>query len=80
MAVQGLVKKTKRTSDARQYDVMITPKGEALFSKITRNSITEIFGELSPRDQKGFYIKLKKLMVKAYKVLGIKHQSNIFLE
>jgi DNA-binding MarR family transcriptional regulator len=80
MALQGLIKKTKRTSDARQYNVIITPKGEALFNKITRNSITDIFSSLSERDQKGLYIKLKKLVVKAYKVLGKKRHPNIFID
>jgi DNA-binding MarR family transcriptional regulator len=80
MALQGLIKKNKSTADARQYDIVITPKGEALFSKITRNSITDIFSVLTPRDQNGLHIKLKKLVLKAYKVAGKKPHPNIFLE
>ena len=69
MAVQGLVKKVRSSSDARQYNVTITEKGRALFRTITRHSITEIFSCLSERDRQGLDNGLKKLMVKAYKAL-----------
>jgi len=74
MALQGLIKKTKNPHDARQYSVTFTTKGQTLFNKITHHTITEVFSVLSERDQKGLNVKLKKLMFKAYKVLGKKFQ------
>jgi DNA-binding MarR family transcriptional regulator len=69
MALQGLVKKVRSTSDARRYNVIITEKGRALFRTITRYSITDIFSCLSERDGKELDSGLKKLMAKAYKAL-----------
>jgi DNA-binding MarR family transcriptional regulator len=80
MTLQGLIKKTKSPTDARQYSVTFTPKGQTLFSKITHDTITEIFSVLSERDQKGLHIKLKKLMMKTYKVLGKKFQRIVYTE
>jgi DNA-binding MarR family transcriptional regulator len=78
MALQGLIKKNKSTADARQYNIVLTPKGAALFNKITRSSIADIFSVLTPRDQNGLRLKLKKLMLKAYKALGKKPHFEMF--
>ncbi|MHB8104319.1 MAG: MarR family winged helix-turn-helix transcriptional regulator [Dehalococcoidales bacterium] len=80
MALQGLIKKVRSTTDARQFDIMMLPKGQSLFNKITRNSITEILSELSVREQNSISIKLRKLMLKAYKLIGRKLQPNIFVD
>jgi DNA-binding MarR family transcriptional regulator len=78
MALQGLIKKIKNTSDARQFDIILMPKGQNLFNKITRSSITDILSELSVREQNSLYIKLKRLMTKAYKRMGKKQHPSIF--
>jgi DNA-binding MarR family transcriptional regulator len=80
MVKQGLVKKIRSKSDARQYNVVITETGELLFRKTTRNSITDIFAALSESDRKGLGKGLSKLMVKAYQVLGKEYQSNVLAE
>lgn len=77
MVKQGLVKKIRSKSDARQYNVVITEMGEALFRKTTRNSIINIFAVLSQSNRKGLGKGLSKLMVKAYQVLGKDYQSNV---
>jgi len=80
MAKQGLVKKLKSASDARQYDVITTEKGQTLFSRTTRNAITDIFSALSGREKKELDTGLKKLRAKAYKLLGKKYQPNVLSE
>ena len=69
MAAQGLVKKVRSSTDARQYNVTITEKGKVLFRTITRHSITDIFSCLSGRDRQGLDTGLKRLMAKAYQAL-----------
>jgi len=80
MSKQGLVKKVKNASDARQYDVMITKKGQELFGGTTRKSITDIFSALSAREKKELEKGLKKLRARAYKLLGKKYQPNVLSE
>lgn len=80
MAKQGLVNKVKSASDARQYDVIITEKGRALFSRTTKNAITAIFSALSGREKKELDTGLKKLRARAYKLLGKKYQPNVLSE
>ncbi len=80
MAKQGLVNRIRSVSDARQYNVIITEKGQALFRTTTRNSITDIFSGLSEGDKKGLDKGLKRLLAKAYQVLGKKYQSNVLSE
>jgi DNA-binding MarR family transcriptional regulator len=79
MAIQGLVKKIRNASDARQLNLMITEKGEALFKSVTKNSITEIFSTLSECDQKTLTAGLRKLMLSAYEALGKTFQNNVLL-
>jgi DNA-binding MarR family transcriptional regulator len=79
MALKGLIKKRKSNTDARQYNVNITSKGAALFSKITRNSINETFSRLKPRAQNILYIKLRKLALSAYKTMGKKPHPRMFV-
>lgn len=79
MALKGLIKKRKSDIDARQYNVSITPKGAALFSKLTRNSINETFSRLTPRTQSILYTKLRKLALSAYKTIGIKPHPRMFV-
>ncbi len=80
MAKQGLVRKVRSTSDARQYDVIITQKGRELFGRTTRNAITDIFSSLSASEKKELDRGLKKLRDRAYKLLGKKHQPNVLPE
>jgi DNA-binding MarR family transcriptional regulator len=77
MAKIALVKKIRQASDARQYDVSITEKGLALFEKVTRDSIKDIFSALSENDKKGLEKGLKKLREKAYRLLGNEYRPNM---
>ena len=79
MVLNGLIKKSKSNTDARQYNVNITPKGAALYSKITMNSINETFSRLKPRAQSILYIKLRKLALSAYKTMGKKPHPRMFV-
>ncbi len=69
MAAQGLAKKVRSPTDARQYNVVITEKGERLFRTITRQSITDIFSCLSEPDRQALDDRLKKLLKKAYQAV-----------
>jgi DNA-binding MarR family transcriptional regulator len=77
MAKQGLVKKARSASDARQYDVIMTEKGQELFGRTTRDSIADIFSALSASEKRELYRGLKKLRARAYKLLGKKYQPNV---
>ena len=70
MAKQGTVKKIKNQKDLRQYNVLITRKGQELFKQITRDSIKKAFSCLSEEDKKGLDIRLNALLMNAYKING----------
>jgi DNA-binding MarR family transcriptional regulator len=80
MVRQGLVDKIRSTADARRYNVVITEKGRTHYRSTTRNSITQIFSGLTEANKRGLDKGLEKLLVKAYKVLGRKYQSNVLSE
>ncbi len=76
MEKQGLVKKNKRHTDHRGYNVLITPKGQELFRRITRDSIKNAFACLSDEDKKGLDIRLKSLLIHAYELNGKEFKLN----
>jgi DNA-binding MarR family transcriptional regulator len=70
MSKQELVKKIKTPNDNRIYQVVVTPKGESLFHKVTHESIDMVFSSLSEREKRELQTHLNRLMTKAYKMLG----------
>ncbi len=72
MAAQGIVKKVRSASDARQYNVTITAKGRALYRTMTRDSVKEIFSCLSSEEREELDKGLKKLLLKAFQELDEK--------
>jgi DNA-binding MarR family transcriptional regulator len=70
MAKQGLVTKVKSQQDLRGYNIVITRKGQELFKRITRDSITNAFSCLSEDDKKGLDVRLQSLLIHAYELNG----------
>ncbi len=70
MAKQGLVSKVKTPDDKRVFKVIITDKGRSLFGKVSRESITTTFAVLSEEDKVDLDTRLRKILLKAYALLG----------
>jgi DNA-binding MarR family transcriptional regulator len=77
MVKQGLVKKIKSKNDLREYNIVITEKGEQLFQKITRDSITAVFSCLSEEDKKALDTRLKILLLQAYDLNGKEYKWHL---
>ena len=70
MVQHGLVEKRRSLSDKRGYDIIITSKGQKLFRKVTRNSITSAFSILSVEDKRALGSILSRLLSRAYEMNG----------
>lgn len=70
MALQGLVQKIKHPKQ-KEIEIRITPKGRALFNKVTRHSIENVFSALSPDDIQKLSQYLKLLFFRARGLQGI---------
>ena len=70
MVQHGLVEKRHSSNDKRRYDIIITRKGEELFRKVTRDSITMAFSTLSVEDKRALGSILSRLLSRAYEMNG----------
>ncbi len=61
MTKQGLVSKHKGREDRRRYEVFITPKGQELAERMSRESISAIFSTLSESDMDKLRAILRRL-------------------
>jgi MarR family transcriptional regulator, 2-MHQ and catechol-resistance regulon repressor len=77
MVKMGLVKKIKSKNDLREYKVVITEKGDALFRRITRDSIAAAFSCLSEEDKKDLDTRLKSLLLQAYDLNGREYKWHL---
>jgi DNA-binding MarR family transcriptional regulator len=71
MARQGLVKKVKGSD---KIQVVITPKGQEIYGKVTQSSIEMIFSALSLQDKQKFGSYLKQVRSKARNLLGMDYK------
>jgi len=58
----GLVKKTKLPNE-KAFRIVATPKGKAMYAKLTRESIDFVFAALNPEEKEqltGYLLKLQK--------------------
>lgn len=72
MTKQGLVTKRRSPRDKRQYEVVITEKGEEMRERMTRDSIRTIFASLSDWEKQQLRSYLGRLTRGAYSLLGKK--------
>lgn len=70
MEGKGLLIKEKDAGDARQYRIVITDKGIALYKQIKRQSIMEAFSVLSAAEKADLSRYLSRLLVQSHKMLG----------
>jgi DNA-binding MarR family transcriptional regulator len=75
MVKQGLVKKKRSTRDRREFGILITEKGQALFKQIKRDSMKQVFSCLSEEDKKELDIRLKSLLISAYNLNGKEYKQ-----
>jgi DNA-binding MarR family transcriptional regulator len=70
MYKQKLVTKRKSGTDKRQYEVVITPKGQDLIKNMIRDSISTIFACLNKEEMEQLRVYLLRLTEEAYRVLN----------
>ena len=80
MTKQNLVNKIKTPDDKRVYKVVITEKGRNLFNKVSRDSITMTFEVLSEEEKVALDSHLRKLLLKAYSLLGKEYRPFVPLK
>jgi DNA-binding MarR family transcriptional regulator len=73
MAKKGMVKKVKHPKNSK-LEIIITPKGQQLYEKVTRTSVEMIFTTLSPEDKQRFAGYLKQVRSRARELLGMDYK------
>ena len=76
MYKQKLVTKRKSGTDRRQYEVVITPKGQDLVNNMIRESISTIFACLNKEEMEQLRGYLLRLTEEAYRVLNKELEPN----
>lgn len=66
----GLVKKTKLPNE-KAFRIVATPKGKAMYSKLTRESIDFVFAVLNPEEKEQLNEYLLKLQKASRNLLGL---------
>ena len=80
MTRQELVNKIKTTDDKRIFKVVITEKGQTLLRKVSRDSIINTFISLTEEEKIDLDTNLRKLLIKAYDLLGKEYKLHFPLK
>ena len=73
MERNGLVKKSKEPGDDR-IQVILTEKGQQIYSQITWRSIEMVFSSLSEEEKLSLQFNLKKLRTQARSLMGLDYK------